>query len=511
MRPTTARAGCCGGPARKAPLLLPLLLASLLAPDAFGERLQVHGRATDRHFGHFDTLRVECEAVLDSPGTYEVTPCIRTADRSMIQGEMRPSRHAPGSDMYRTDASGHLRFQAVFDGDAVTRLRNDGPWWFYCRFLYLDNIDSVTHHPPNYAWIDHYVSQPMRSWRRARFTRRYHDELDFDYGGAWLDSRTRDQLVYTLGQDLVVATILGGDTAGTNQAPPRVRVRVEERLFGKAASGTIDVRWGPEPLSMPCMTGEEENIRRWESTALVSPPVGSRWILGVQYRQRLLGWDNMPRGRWPYSDSLLTYFAHETPLWPERLDELRRLRAQDRRRGRIEDQLRRRRERVDYVRRERQWLARERRLEAETDLVRLVNMSSEVAVGRWSGQGYAWDWYGTFTVSRWLRCSQDSARAGPLQVFVGAPADPAAIRWDEVSRSRPGMIAGGQPAIVFLRKARAPLTGMPPTLYRFAEPVMGLMLATPRDVRRVTRALPGSPGAAGPPDRRAVTGSPATP
>jgi len=160
-----------------------------------------------------------------------------------------------------------------------------------------------------------------RPWRRSGFDFNYQGELaapDYDP----FEWRPGHELVFTQGYDLVVVTVLAGDSAGTQGHPPVVVTRVDEVLRGAPRSGGMRVIWAPRPLWIPCPVGEEEGIRRWGETPIASPAVGSRWILGGHAGPDSSSWFNVYDCRWNYSDALRQHFIDESAPWAVRIQRL---------------------------------------------------------------------------------------------------------------------------------------------------------------------------------------------
>jgi hypothetical protein len=485
-------------------------------PPAGGAKLVIEDRALELRRGRgYEELRVRCEAVLDTPGRYSITPVIQvdpgcrsgwslpgTAFGSMCKGAKPAGREEPGDDdalVVKTDSAGRVRFTVCFDGDDLWRLEQDGPWWFCCRFLFEDNIDPVTHHPPGYAWIEENLGASTRPWEYRTFARRYGGELE-PYGRALFDLRSTEQLIYTQGWDLVVATVVAADSQGTNVRPPHVRLRVEECLYGSLPAGTMDARWSPEPLYVPCPVGEAGNIARWEATALPAPPVGTKWILVGKRASPPDEWTSQARCRRIYSDSLRLHFVKAAREWPAMLRMLKREAAEaDRPRmkaRRKEERLRRERAAEDArvrVRAERRWIGAERRVAATADIPALVRSSPDIAIGFVSLPRAPRRQGGVFRVTEWLRCSRRAeACSSRVALYIGEREDSVVKRWGMRLADVPLREGVGDSVrcIAFLRSARLPgPRGCEGATYRILDGRTGLLLADSRTVARVRSAI----------------------
>lgn len=131
----------------------------------------------------FEALEIHGEVVLDTTGRYElfamVQPDARTPSpwafwmtRDELDHSLRGEVGFLNFHEFRPDSLGRVAFTLYFDGDDIWNLRRDGPWAFECRFLYLDNIDPVTNHPPHYAWIEREFEAVTRAYKFSDFSHR---------------------------------------------------------------------------------------------------------------------------------------------------------------------------------------------------------------------------------------------------------------------------------------------------------------------------------------------------
>ena len=286
----------------------------------------------------YEALAVRCVAVLDTPGTYQIDPLLKaepdceplvpgTAFGGSVDPRAFEGRKPTVSvGFVKTDPTGRMVFTVYFDGDDLWRFEKDGPWHFCVSLLYMDNIDSLTRHPPGYAWIEENPDTWTRPWRYQQFKRRYGGELE-PFRGHPYDFRSTEELIYTQGWDLIVATVMASDGSGTYEHPPHVRLRVDRTLYGTAPRGEILAKWAAPRLYMPCPVGEEGNIARWSATALPAPETGTRWILaGSPDGQDR--WISHASWRREYSDSLRDHMINKAKGWPARLRMLERERAE---------------------------------------------------------------------------------------------------------------------------------------------------------------------------------------
>jgi hypothetical protein len=452
----------------------------------------------------YESLEIECDAILDTLGTYEITPVIQAGPECgpWMLGSTAFAMNGVEFKV-KTDSLGHIRFTADFQGDDLWRFEVNGPWVFCCRFLCLDNIDPVTHHPPGYAWIEQDLSAATRPWRYEQFARHHGGELD-PFEGAPFDVRTGEDLVYTQGNDLVVATILAADSSGTTDSPPHVLLRVDERLYGRLRTGPVESRWLPWPLYMPCPTGEEGRIARWHAARIPTPKVGTRWILGGRRASPHAEWGCEPMCRWVYSDSLRTHFVAAARKWPARMRMLRRESAIARgpwiREQRRIEALGRRQvasEAREQWNLQRRWLARERRIEHAVDIKRLVQSSSDMVIAEPFISPDGGEQRGSLDGAEWLRQSHTiSARRRQVSLFIGQHEDSVAWRWS----TRPALPTSGRHAkdsrrcIAFLGLAHDSLSFfMPRPEYRIMDGEVGLMMADRSTLARVKAAMRAIP------------------
>ncbi len=125
--------------------------------------------------GVFDALEVKGDALLDSAGTYSITPMLGIVE----SGQWTPlvwsafSRRAfsywhegrwpVGTPLHdtlvadgmrlKTDSRNHVRFEFLFDGEEVADIQQDAPWSIQVSFLRVDNLDPRSGHPlAGQAW-----------------------------------------------------------------------------------------------------------------------------------------------------------------------------------------------------------------------------------------------------------------------------------------------------------------------------------------------------------------------
>lgn len=492
--------------------LLAWLLLLLCAPHALAaDRLTIHERALniDKDPG-FEALEVRCEARFAVPGNYSVLFSIADpvdyyglgsatwasgTQRSPFPDHRSPPAEISGWSRVTTDSLGRARVTVYFYCDELSRMQADGPWRFtlYAR-LRTDLRQTV----PEYSDAEAHretLTVVTRPWRRSGFDFNYQGELaapDYDP----FEWRPGHELVFTQGYDLVVVTVLAGDSAGTQGHPPVVVTRVDEVLRGAPRSGGMRVIWAPRPLWIPCPVGEEEGIRRWGETPIASPAVGSRWILGGHAGPDSSSWFNVYDCRWDYSDALRQHFIDESAPWAVRIQRLHHkldeLIREAGRRDRAE--ARRTKARGDSVQTaaERAWLAGERTRSQRADIDDLVRSATRIVVGRigpqrWSGHPIA-----DFHVVRPLSPAPVDTTSS-LPVFVGARESAIVSRWQSAPADLvPGPSPGaGALCIAFLcDRYWGLLDGNPPRpACRVADPRDGLLLADPRTLRRVETAI----------------------
>lgn len=436
-------------------------------------------------------------AAIAPRGDFEGWSLRRTAS-SMTDLDLRRvvagQRMTGTGDTVRTDPSGHARFQLCFEGDGLARLCADGPW----------DVQLRAHRVPDASSVDarqQVFRSAIERRKRTDFEVRYGDEFDpYWFDEAWtFGPPPAIELAFTKGWDLVVAEVAGADTGGARGHPPKVMLRVTRVLQGAPGPRNLEVGWDPVPLYLPCMTGEEENIKRWEATAYPAPAVGTRWILGVSFSPYDHAWHGEAFFREPYSDSLLARFEPEAKQWKQLMPKLRQAFARVQAPRTKAERRRIERERRAQIARERSWLVRARERARAADVEGLVEVADCIAVG-------------VLDLPSARPAPDNASRSSPFRVvdrllwFDGwDKTDPAWVHlvpndqpvtsiWQGAPQSREPGARNGPPlhAIVFGHRARlhAPWENRPSSpVLRLVDGAEGIQLADPALVRRVLRAL----------------------
>jgi hypothetical protein len=484
----------------------------------------------------YEALVIDCEARLAVPGLYQLTPTIQMLDGcspgwifpgtvfGQPAGASRRLTGNPDAEAgeleVRTDAEGRLRFRVEFDWPGLRRLLSrDGPWRFCCECSLLDPRGASLAKDSTGNYLRESLCAMTGPWIRSRFRLGYADDFEPFFEGDPFDFRTVDELIPTQQWDLIVATVVSSDSAGTAASPPEVVLHVDEVLYGRLQPEDIHTRWRAVPLDLPCPVGEAPTIARWNGKRVGGPEAGSRWILVGDSTSRQPGWTCSSRFRWPYSDSLRSSYQARIATWPAYLEELRReealaaraqkiaLREQTRREARaserrkaLEDRTRKARaaeqrkaERSEHAAAVLRWRTLEVERTRSADLPSLVRMSSEIVAGEVVASRQGQSKLLELTSVEWLRAS-DPRRGRPqrIRVLLGERERALASRWfaipllDTSGGRRPRPVR----CIAFLRVAHDSLgTGDRALTFRPVGPTTGLFLADDRALARTRTAV----------------------
>lgn len=318
---TPTRGGTTSGTGR-------LSLAALwcfVAIEAHGAVLEIQREVPVSERGRREWSALEIHGTLrfDRPGTYLVELDVRRSfdgcetyvpgpafsEAFIAQPPASSHREAnSGTETVQTDSLGVVHFVARVPGDGLSRFEVDGPWVCFVNWEGVGVSDSSG---------SDCLHASTRSWRWSGFRRAYRGEYE---AHAWL---SQDERVWVRNQDLLDVTVLTADSMGSKADPPRVRLRINERLYGAESDRELETRWSPDPFPFPCPVGEEENIRRWEHTPWSGPAVGSRWLVVGKRASGRSEWVMEPLGHWPFTVDARDGFRRRSRTWPARVRELR--------------------------------------------------------------------------------------------------------------------------------------------------------------------------------------------
>ncbi|MFO0600264.1 MAG: hypothetical protein U0228_33450 [Myxococcaceae bacterium] len=98
---------------------------------------------------------------------------------------------------------------------------------------------------------------------------------------AWTDIASDDELLASGTAALVVTVVATAD--GTNEAPPKIEVKIDEVLFGKHAPAATTLEWGPRRCDCDSNTVKDPAaaIAKWKTEVIKGPAVGTKWIVSV--------------------------------------------------------------------------------------------------------------------------------------------------------------------------------------------------------------------------------------
>jgi hypothetical protein len=115
-----------------------------------------------------------------------------------------------------------------------------------------------------------------------------------------------DEELLVLYMDHVAVVVIEAHTSPepfTNGSPPRLAVQVVRSLKGDLRAGPASAIWAPPPWG-GCQIGPQfaEAHRQWRETPLDAPAIGTTWIVSGRTRDGDLRFS--PRCRYPHSDTI---------------------------------------------------------------------------------------------------------------------------------------------------------------------------------------------------------------
>ena len=453
-------------------------------------------------------LAVGLDVRLPLPGTWSVTASLTTREACDGSSLLRTVASVSRTDLIRiasggratgipdtvvTSPSGKARVEVCFDGSQLARLCAEGAWDVQVR------MERVQTRPG--ASTEQVFRATVAGHRRNSFEVRYAHELEpyrNDPMNYFFAQAPPMELVFTQGWDLVIAEVVEADTGGTQGHPPKVRLHVTRALQGKPGPRTLDITWDAEAPYIPCMTGEEATMARWEAVPQPGPSVGSRWILGVSFSTYDNAWHGEELCRLPYSDSLLARLEPEVREWQRLVPRLRQAREKWSADRVLQEERMARRQRQERVEKRRVWLFDALQRARTVDVDTLLENADCVAVGeldlrnmRWTDVGNAIP-FKPLDRLRW----HDGWKGTSIQLLAG---DEHVIGlWQGLGEEPgPGEPDRVVPVIVFAHHAWIPQDHAEPKpphpVLRLVNGTSSVQLADPQLITRVRRALAARP------------------